>query len=271
MIYLCNDTLKNLIEKNMKHCCNVLVYDEVDSTNRIAKQLAVQSAPEGTLVIAHQQSAGRGRLGRSFFSPEGGMYMSLILRPSVCVQEVMLITVAAAVAAAETIDKISCRECTIKWVNDIYIEGKKVCGILTEGAFLRGESRPQYAILGVGINLTRPKNGYPAEIADRADAVFGDRAVDVNVKAELVATFADKFLDLYDSIHDKGFIDEYRRRSYLDGRTVTFERDGAVHTATVLGVDANAGLTVSENGTIYTLQSGDVSVKPICEEKYEQK
>lgn len=269
MIYLYNETLKDLIASLLHHACPVVVYDEVDSTNNIAKQLAEQGAPEGTLIIAERQSAGRGRLGRSFFSPEGGIYMSMVLRPSIVPEDALLITVAAAVAAAEAIEEMSGRECRIKWVNDVYIEDKKVCGILTEGAFNAELRRLDHAIFGLGINLTVPSGGYPPEIDDRAAAVFGSTAVDATVKARIIAAVADKFFGMYENIGDKRFVEDYRRRSYLDGLTVSFERDGKQHTAVAVGIDGDAGLMINENGTVYTLRAGDVSVRPVVGEDNE--
>lgn len=250
------------ITKLLRHDCSVILYDTVDSTNKAAKRLAEQGVPEGTLVIAERQSAGRGRLGRTFFSPDGGVYMSMVLRPSSDPQDALFITVAAAVAVAEAIEEISGRECRIKWVNDVYIEDKKVCGILTEGAFNAELCRLDYAILGLGVNLTVPSGGYPQEIADRADAVFGFKPVNSAQKSQLAALAADKFLDMYKNLADRRFVDSYRRRSYLDGLTVSFERDDKQHTAVVVGIDGDAGLIVNENGTVYTLRAGDVSVRP---------
>lgn len=263
VIYVCNEAFKERIEAHLKKDCRVMVYGEVDSTNRIIKQMASNGADEGTLVIASRQTSGRGRLGRTFFSPEGGLYMSLLLRPAIKPDNALFITVAAAVAVAEAIEEISGKTCMIKWVNDIYIDGKKVCGILTEGAFSADVSRFEYAVLGLGINLVTPRHGFPSEISDRAAAVFGDTEIELEVKSRLAALIVDKFFDFYEEISQRRFVEEYRRRSYLDGLTVCFERDGEMRTAKVVGIDADAGLTVNENGSVYTLRAGDVSVKPI--------
>ena len=108
-------------------------FEELDSTNRYLKELAAKDARPGTVIIANRQSAGRGRLGRKFFSPgEKGIYMSILLRPDIPLERAVLITSMAAVAVARAIERVSGIEAKIKWVNDIFLKGKKVCGILTE-------------------------------------------------------------------------------------------------------------------------------------------
>lgn len=269
MINVYDESFEKQLNEYLHNKYPVFLYSETDSTNKIAKQLAEQGAKEGTIVLAERQTAGRGRLGRSFFSPEGGIYMSVILRPSVLPQDFLFITVAAAVAVAEAVEEITQKTCKVKWVNDIYINDKKVCGILAEGAF--DASGFKYAVLGVGVNLTVPKEGYPAEIIDRADALFGEKAVTADIRAKLISLITHNFFKFYKDIGKRQFVEDYRKRSYLDGQTVEFERDDTLHTAKVVEIDRNAALVVNEKGKIYTINAGDVSVRAVNGESDEER
>ena len=131
--------------------------EETDSTNRVAKELARQGAPHGTVVSAKRQTAGRGRLGRRFCSPEGGIYLSVLLRTDLPPEDRALLTPMAAVAVCRTVERLCGVRPDIKWVNDLYLEGKKVCGILCERT---GDA----VIVGVGLNLKTPEGGFPPEL-----------------------------------------------------------------------------------------------------------
>ena len=121
------------------------------STNTLAKERAAAGEPEGLVIAAGEQTAGRGRMGRSFYSPAGtGLYMSLLLRPKCTAAECALLTGAAAVAAAESVEALTGRRTAIKWVNDVLLEGRKICGILTETALDPGSGRPDWAVVGIG-------------------------------------------------------------------------------------------------------------------------
>ena len=131
-----------------------LYFEELDSTNSYLKEMAAKGAQEGTIIIANRQSAGRGRLGRSFFSPEEkGIYMSILLRPDISLERAVLITSMAAVAVAEAIEQVSGIQTKIKWVNDIFLNKKKVCGILTEAGIDAETGTLEYAVLGIGVNV----------------------------------------------------------------------------------------------------------------------
>ena len=130
------------------------VYDSVDSTNLVLRKLANEGAAEGTVVIAAEQSGGRGRKGRNFYSPQGtGVYVSLLLKPQIAPDDATLITTTAAVAVCDAVEALSGEPATIKWVNDVFMRGKKICGILTEGSFDMESGQFEYAILGTGINV----------------------------------------------------------------------------------------------------------------------
>lgn len=237
----------------------VQVHDCLPSTNRTAKELAACGAPEGTVVIASSQTQGRGRLGRSFYSPaDTGLYMSVVLRPTLAPEKALMITVAAAVAVARAVETLSGRTAYIKWVNDVYCDERKVCGILTEASMDRGTL--SYAVLGIGINVCPPKNGFLQELQGIAGAVFDEEhAVDRNTVA---AAVLDAFFEQYAHIEDGAFVEEYRARSMLCSRAVTVCTPLGERQAVALRVDEQCRLVVRyEDGQEDALSSGDVRIR----------
>lgn len=251
------------IGKKLKRECDIFLYDTINSTNILAKEMAAQGAGEGTLIISERQTSGRGRLGRTFFSAFGGIYMSIILRPDSSPKETLFITAAAAVAVSRALERVSGKKCLIKWVNDVYIKGKKVCGILTESA-LCGD-KTQYVVLGIGVNLTLKNQDFPEEIRNLADTVFGECEIGEEKKASVIAEIVNEFFDIYSKINERNFMEEYKSRSFLDGLTVCYEKDGINHIAKVIGINDDAALRLEENGQEILLSAGEVSVKPVEE------
>lgn len=249
---LCGEQLRAAIGEN------VFFYEETDSTNNDIKRLA-ETGDEFTVAAARSQTGGKGRLGRRFVSPEGGLYFSVLLKPDHPAEVCLKITTAAAVAAARAIEKICMKPAQIKWVNDIYIKDKKVCGILTEGVFDAESGRLKYAVLGVGINVSPPKGGFSAEIADKAGSLFEGAAPSLAYCA-LLGEFLSLFKEYYADIERMPHIEEYRRRSYLDGKKITYKKDGKTRAAVVVGVGENAELIVKEKGKNAALASGEVEI-----------
>lgn len=236
-------------------------FKRVNSTNIIARDLAAEGCAEGTTVIASEQTAGKGRLGRTFLSQKGGIYLSLVLRPTLPPAELLFITVAAAVAAARAIEGVSGKKCDIKWVNDVYINSKKVCGILTEGAF-NADGGLSYAVLGVGINLFEPKSGFPDNLP-LADSVFHKEdtiLLKKRAKQQVMRTFLDCFFEFYENISAKEYIKEYQSRSFLTGKEITYTKDQKNYNATVEGIDDNANLVVKTDDSIQTLSHGEIQI-----------
>lgn len=242
---------------------SVEVLPECTSTNTVLKERASR-LPAWHTVISARQSAGRGRLGRSFYSPEGaGLYMSVLLRPTLSPAETTLITTAAAVAVAMAIEELSGKEAQIKWVNDVLVDGKKVCGILTEAALDVESGCVEYAVLGVGINLTEPDGGFPAELRNIVGAVFD--APRRNMRAAMAASFLRRFHGLYEGISSRAFVEEYRKRCFLVGRRVNVLLHGTSTPAEVLSLDDSCRLLVRyDDGNEELLASGEVSVR--CKE-----
>lgn len=233
-------------------------FSKVTSTNDIAKDLAKSGEAEGTVIIADAQECGRGRMGRAFFSPEGtGLYMSILLRPKFKAENATLITTAAAAAIAKAIEKHTGEDVKIKWVNDIFKNGKKVCGILTEGSVTQ-EGLFEYAILGIGINLTYPKGGF-GTLEGIAGAVFENRPFD---REGFISDILDGFWQYYRSLEHKPHFDDYVKRDMLCGREVDVIRAGEViYSAKAVDIDKDFRLVVEHDGVLETLFCGEASVK----------
>ena len=198
---------KKILEKYLDQKLNITIFEELDSTNNYLKKVGSKGEKENHLVIALSQTGGRGRMGRSFYSPNGtGIYFSLLLHPEYAIEKSLFLTVMAAVSVAETVMKYNSNDVKIKWVNDVYIDGKKVCGILTEGAINANKMR-DYAVVGIGINVIAPENGFPDDINDIATAIFPGNTGE-SVKEKIVADVVNKFFDMYYDI-DTDFVYRY--------------------------------------------------------------
>ena len=255
--------IKKFFEDNLKLPLKTLIFEEVDSTNTLCKKLSLEYS-EDLLVIALSQRGGKGRLGRNFFSPPGsGIYMSFLLHPKLCAEDCVKITTAAAVAAARAIDSISGKSSLIKWVNDIYLDGKKVCGILTEAGFSSNKQELDYAVLGVGLNLYDPENGFPDDIKEKAGSVFGSRMPDREKTLEFIKEFTDSFLEIYKDFPNNSYMKEYRSRSLLCCKDVSFIKDGKEIFGTVDSINDNAELILKTPEGAIKLLAGEVSVVKI--------
>ena len=239
------------------------VFDAVDSTNLVLRSLANAGAAEGTVVIAAEQTGGRGRKGRSFYSPQGtGVYVSLLLKPKIAPDDATLITTTAAVAVCHAVETLSGETATIKWVNDVFLRGKKVCGILTEGSFDMESGQFDYAILGAGINVYEPSGGFPKEIREIAGSVLRSPAPDA--KNRVIAEYLNRFLPLYRKLGSAETNADYRRRSFVLGKMVNVLSGERVTPARALDVDDHCRLVVEyEDGHREALSSGEISVKLI--------
>lgn len=207
------------------HPFGITVRKRVDSTNAEARRRALEGAPEGAVVVAEEQTAGRGRLGKTFYSPAGaGVYLSVVLRPRLQADAAQYLTCAAAVSCAQAIEAVTGEEALIKWVNDIFCRGRKVAGILTEGVVDMESGHFEHAVLGIGVNVKPPADGFPHDIADVAGAVLDDRTG--AVRCELAAAILARFWSLYQHMDDPKLHDEYRRRCFLLGQPLIV-RQGA--------------------------------------------
>ncbi len=252
--------------------------DEITSTNTVLKEYAAAAVTDGrpitpTVLLARKQTGGRGRLGRSFHSPDGtGLYMSILLVPTLPPTESLCLTTAAAAACAESADAIRHtagvplkNKIGIKWVNDLYLDEKKVCGILAEAALTPTMDALSWAVIGIGINLLPPINGFPDDLSQVAGTLFpANSPIDTDaVLANLCADIVCRLMTYLDSDKKSDILAVYRQRSILDGRAVLVRPAGSLGgdeiPATVCGIDDNFGLIVRyEDGLQAVLSSGEV-------------
>jgi len=243
----------------LRELSDIYCYGTVASTNEEAKKLAAAGAFHSTLICADAQSAGRGRRGRDFFSPSHtGIYMSVVLRPEKARTDV-LYTVAAAVAVRRVLDRISEEKAEIKWVNDIYISGRKVCGILCEAVSELETGELSAVICGIGVNLTPPADDFPEELKQKAGYVSKKEISRAKVIAELACELVSVLEEDNDTV-----ISEYAEHSMLTGKEVYYTLGSEHFSGKVEGVDASGGLIVSKaDGERTVLRSGEVSLEKI--------
>lgn len=258
-------------------------HQTIDSTNTEACRIldAVSSVPGGfkalhkKVIYASYQSAGRGRMGRQFFSPKTGVYLSLIYCPEQTENfDPALYTAAAAVAVSRAIKHLYGKDSLIKWVNDVYVNGKKVCGILTEGKIDISSGKIGAIVVGIGVNIFTPEKDFPEEIRQRAGSVLESADVH-NVETPDIHQFVDYLVEemcrIYDSLgsHEssvmKEVMAEYRNRSNLIGKTVTvtpvIEQESGRYEALVKDITEDAKLVVAlSDGTVRELSSGEVTL-----------
>lgn len=240
---------------------NIILFDEIDSTNNEAKKIAAAGETHGTVVIADRQTMGKGRMGRSFVSPAGtGVYMSVIIRPDISVESAGLITSAAAVAAAEAVEKVCGQKIMIKWVNDLYLNDKKICGILTEASMGLEMKALDYAVIGIGINVRSVRGMFDEELSSRASSIEDETGVrpDRNVLCAEILNCLEFWLS---SIERRDFLHEYRRREYLTGKLITANVGNSSIVGSAVGIDNNANLMIElPGGEIKHLNSGEANL-----------
>ena len=253
------------------------IYPSLDSTNNTAKSMS--NPAHGTVVMADYQTAGRGRHERSFFSPPGcGIYMSIILRPEMFwLDDLALFTPMAAVAVCEAIEATTQKSPQIKWVNDVFLNGKKICGILTEAVVSTdGEdnstsSAVSHIVVGIGINFIVPSGGFPPEISQTAGALFdplfdryqhNDNAhfAIPSLRVQLAAEVINRMLSPKNSTNK--ILAEYKKRLLVLQRRVLVINPDSTYEATALDINAQCGLIVQkDNGEILTLTAGEISLR----------
>jgi len=239
----------------------IMVEEEVSSTNTLLRQMAEAGAAERTVLIAKRQTAGRGRRDHTFFSPgETGLYLSLLLRPKLPARDALLLTTCAAASVAEAIEEVAGAETKIKWVNDVFCRGRKVCGILTEGAVDAETGGLRYAVLGIGVNLYPPKGGFPPEIQNLAGWVFPER--DGDARSRLAGAILHRFHSYYPRLEEKPFFPAYEARSLVLGQDIDILENGGRRPAKALALNPDFSLLVRErDGKERVLDSGEVSIR----------
>lgn len=240
----------------MERMWRVIRCEQVGSTNEICKALAARGADD-TAVTALTQTAGKGRLGRSFQSPEGGLYLSALWRD--CGGgELLRVTPMAAVAVCRAVERLCGAKCGIKWCNDVVLAGRKLCGILTE-SHLRPDGSAEWLVVGIGVNVAQ--TAFPSDIADTATSLaLCGYAVDRDALAEAILEELDGLRAGLE--RPEAWRTEYRARCVNMGKAVRVLRGGEARQARALDIDGEFGLTVEyEDGSRETVRSGEVSVR----------
>lgn len=234
----------------------IIVLSETDSTNNYAKELASNGAAHGTVVAAEKQTGGKGRLGRRFESPSGkGLYISVIVRPTFDISFAPLITSAAAVAVSETVEKMCGHDTAIKWVNDVYMNGRKICGILTEASLGLEAKNLEYAVIGIGINVLETE--FPDELKEKATSIENETGVRLD-RNKLCGELLSRLEYYLDRIENRGHFDGYRKREMLTGNMVTATVGNETVTGRAVRIDDNADLVIlTDDNTERKLNSGE--------------
>jgi BirA family biotin operon repressor/biotin-[acetyl-CoA-carboxylase] ligase len=238
----------------------ILIYSEIDSTNSEARRRVCAGEQKPTLILAEQQTNGRGRMGRNYFSPAGaGIYMTYLWHPEAKPVDVISVTTAISVAvvrALKSFSSLSQKQFSIKWVNDILLDGKKVCGILTEAMSDPEKGKITDIWVGIGINVY--STAFPPELSEIATSL---NEVDLN-RNELIARILIEFLDILNHTDPYAHMSYYRACSAVIGKRVNTISADISTPGTVLDIDATGGLVVERlDGTIETIHSGEISLR----------
>ncbi|MBE5925509.1 MAG: biotin--[acetyl-CoA-carboxylase] ligase [Lachnospiraceae bacterium] len=253
-----SEIIRNFLIDDLQNI-DIHIFDSIDSTNTYLKKICNSTNGEFTTIIANEQTNGRGRLGRNFFSPaDTGIYMSFEIKPDMHISDATFITTATSVAVCKAIENVTNLNPKIKWINDIYIDNKKVCGILAEAVTDVNTGVLQSIIIGIGINVATSKDIFPDEIKDVATSLNKD--IDRN---QLIASILNHFYIIYNN-SSATYMNEYKSRSLIIGKKIYYIKNGQNYYATALDFTDNGGLIVkNDNGTVETLTSGEISLRLI--------
>ena len=231
------------------------LHQTLDSTNTEAKRLSRTDASIPALIVAEEQTNGRGRMGRSFFSPaDTGVYFSLLYETNADPRDAVTVTGAAAVCGMRAIRSLTGIETAIKWVNDLYLGGKKICGILAESVLC--ENTAPRLILGIGVNLST--SDFPPEL----QGVAGSLDAPTLSRADLIGAILCELLPFLRDPTDRSWIADYKAHSMVLGHAVSWTQNGGVTHGVALDIDERGGLCVcNDAGERFTLASGEISLR----------
>lgn len=239
------------IKKQLKEDINIKLFDEVDSTNNICKEIG-KTDFKNTLVVARAQTGGRGRLGRSFISKKDkGLYMSLLINPVVSLSEVSKITCVVATSIVKVLEEYINERLYIKWVNDIYLHDKKICGILTETKIEKGDLK--YIIIGIGLNLEHQL--FPEDV--NASSIFDEVGININ-KEELIGKIIKQILVDVKNINDLNHIEYFRNHMYLLNDHVELLFQNRKYIGEIKGINEAFELLANIKGNELTISSGEI-------------
>ena len=241
------------MNKSFLDSISLLQLSKIDSTNEEAKRQILSGAKTPMLIIADSQTGGKGRLGRKFYSPKGtGLYMSYVYKLSGDIADNLCVTALSAVAAAMAIEKQTKKKPLIKWVNDLYIDNKKVAGILTE--VVTDKNGDTFIIIGIGVNITT--KDFPTEISNIADSI-GEVDRDA-----LAFEMAENLARMIDALPSKSFMNYYRERSLVLGKEVQFTYNGVTEYGTAIGIDDNGALKIKmQDKSERLLNTGEITLR----------
>lgn len=251
--------ITSLLPKGSLFAEHIQIFDTVDSTNSRLKELAEQGAPEGTVLLAEEQTAGRGTQGRSFYSARGeGLYLSLLLRPQVSLPDLLTLTGRTAVAVRDAIEAASGAPVAIKWLNDIYLNGRKLCGILTELA----PNPTDYVVIGIGVNVSQTPDTFCIHgLADIATSLAeeGYPVPRHQLAAAILAAMEEMYRTFPAGLDDAWT--RYQAHCLTTGRRISFQAGHDTHTGVALGIDRDFSLLAQDStGTRHTISSGTVTL-----------
>ena len=249
---------------------NIHCFKTIDSTNAKAKQLAIQGDIQVALIVSEEQTQGRGRMRREFFSPGStGIYMSLLFKPTFDMTKSILVTTATSVAVCRGIQSVLGIDCRIKWVNDIFCNGLKVGGILTEGITNLESGHVEYIVVGIGINYSTPAGSFPSELSGIAGSLLPEGKSASHLSAsrnQLIGSITTELLHLLDTLDEGNFLKEYKEKSLILGHQVVFSsfKDGTLvsDSGMAVDIDTGGGLVVElGNGERKVISSGEVTIR----------
>lgn len=254
--------IRSFLHKDLK-TLPIHTFKTIDSTNNEARSFAMKSSQNQGVVLAEEQTKGRGRLGKSFYSPsQTGIYMSFFLKPNLSMADATLVTTATAVAVCLAIEKLTTKRPSIKWVNDIYLNDTKICGILTEAVSDFESGKIETLIVGVGLNVKEPLTGFPTEISTIAGSLTTDTEKEISDRNLLIAEIMNQFYMIYQTIEERTFLEEYKKRCFVIGRKITFKERKQEFEAIPIDIDPQGGLVVQlADGQQRTLSYGEIIMK----------
>ncbi|WP_034551305.1 biotin--[acetyl-CoA-carboxylase] ligase [Carnobacterium funditum] len=258
---LSSEAIRPLLIANLRNQ-PFYVFKAIESTNQEAKKIAAEHPAEPAIILSEEQTKGKGRLGRFFYSPpKTGIYMSLILKPNLTTTDATLVTTAAAVAVCLAIEKITTKKPKIKWVNDIYLDDYKISGILTEAVTNFENGTIDTIILGIGLNFRTPIVGFPTELKPIAGSLLSEEHTEIT-RNNLIAEIINQFYQIYQDIGKRDFLNDYKERCFVFGKTINFKQGKQEFNAIPIDIDQQGGLVVKmKDGQLRTLSYGEIAIQ----------
>lgn len=267
----CDMLSENIIKSNLKTKLlgnKFEIFKTIDSTSSYLKRQSQNKAEEGLIILSENQTNGRGRMSRSFFSPSNtSIYMSILLRPNMLITDINIITIVSAVSVLTAIENVVKIKPQIKWVNDILYNNRKLCGILTEAAIESESGYVDYIVTGIGVNINISETDFPEEIKHKAISIhqITNKYCDRNkLIAEIINNFEQNYFDLIYHNKKNEILDVYRKNLTMIGEKIRVIQGEQNYIAKAVGIDDNAELIIeTEDGKIKIINSGEISIREL--------